>query len=297
MKRLFLILMSVLLCSISKSEDTPHRNGLRFTDYTFPLKGDVEQIEILEFSINPDNGREYPTDTTLIKFNQNGDVTYIYPYVDLTYTDVVHPTELYFLYNDSGYNTLIREIVDTGFGDLIYETHYTYNDDWQKTRGEEYNDKGALLHTEEFIYDSQGHLTTEKHIKGNDLVIYVYDADMNVIYIEEYYEGRLFSKMNRTYDAGGNIIQETLYSSNRFDEMELRSTETYFYDENGFLYSRESKSPIPEMFLKYSKDSRTETTDSWTYKCDAYGNVIEKISYVTDTSCPRYRTEYRISYR
>ena len=51
------------------------------------------------------------------------------------------------------------------------------------------------------------------------------------------------------------------------------------------------------MFLKYSKDSRTETTDSWTYKCDAYGNVIEKISYVTDTSCPRYRTEYRISYR
>ena len=116
-------------------------------------------------------------------------------------------------------------------------------------------------------------------------------------YIEEYYEGRLFSKMNRTYDAGGDIIQETVYCSNRFDEMELRSTETYFYDENGFLYSRESKSPIPEMFLKYSKDSRTETTDSWTYKCDAYGNVIEKISYVTDTSCPRYRTEYRISYR
>ena len=84
---------------------------------------------------------------------------------------------------------------------------------------------------------------------------------------------------------------------NAYDEMELRSTETYFYDENGFLYSRESKSPIPEIFLKYSKDSRTETTDSWTYKCDAYGNVIEKISYVTDTSCPRYRTEYRISYR
>ena len=41
--------------------------------------------------------------------------------------------------------------------------------------------------------------------------------------------------MNRTYDAGGNIIQETLYCSNRFDEMELRSTETYFYDENGVL--------------------------------------------------------------
>ena len=59
----------VLLCYISQAEKTPHRNGQRFTDYTFPLKGDVEQIEILEFYINPDNGKEYPTDTTIIKFN------------------------------------------------------------------------------------------------------------------------------------------------------------------------------------------------------------------------------------
>ena len=151
MKRLLLILISVLLCYISQAEKTPHRNGQRFTDYTFPLKGDVEQIEILEFSINPDNGKEYPRDTTIIKFNKNGDVTYIYPYVDLTYTDVVHPTELYFLYNNLGYNTLIREIVYLDVLTFVYETHYTYNDDWQKIRGEKYNDEGQSLHTEEFI--------------------------------------------------------------------------------------------------------------------------------------------------
>lgn len=298
MKRLFLILMSVLLCSISKSEDTPHRNGLRFTDYTFPLKGDVEQIEILGFKINTDNGKEYPTDTTLIKFNQNGDVTYIYPYVDLTYTDVVHPTELYFLYNDLGYNTIIREIQYLDELTFVYETRFTYNDNWQRIRGEEYRDDGQILHTEEYTYDSQGYLTAKKYIRRNDLVIYTYDNYLNVVAIEEYYEERLLSKTIRTYNTEGKVIQETVYHSNRLlDEMEIYQTTTYFYDENGFLYSRESKSPIPEMLLKYSKDSLTETTDSWTYKCDAYGNVIEKISYVTDTSCPRYRTEYRISYR
>ena len=128
-------------------------------------------------------------------------------------------------------------------------------------------------------------------------MIYIYDDDMNVVEIEEYHEGRLYSKTNRTYNAEGKILQEIVHHSNKFNEMEKSVTTTYFYDENGFLYSRESKSPIPEMFLKYSKDSHTETTDSCTYKCDAYGNVIQKISYVTDTSCPRYRTEYRISYR
>ena len=285
---------------ISQAEKTPHRNGQRFTDYTFPLKGDVEQIEILEFFINPDNGKEYPTDTTIIKFNKNGDVTYIWPYVNTRYTDIVHPTELRFLYNNLGYNTLIREIVDTGFSefsDVIYETHYTYNADWQKIRGEKYNDEGQSLHTEEFIYDSQGRLATEKYVKGSELVIYTYDDDMNVIEIEEYHEGRLYSKTNRTYNAEGKILQEIVHHSNRFNEMEKSVTTTYLYDDNGFLYSRESKSPIPEMFLKYYKDSRTETTDTWIYKCDSYGNVIEKISYDTDSSRPNYRTEYRISYR
>ena len=133
MKRLFLILMSVLLCSISKSEDTPHRNGLRFTEYSFPLKGDVEQIKIIGIAINPDNGTEYPRDTTLIKFNQNGDVTYIYPYVDFNY-DVVCPTELYLLYNDLGYNTIIREIQYLNVLTFVYETRFTYNDSGRKLR-------------------------------------------------------------------------------------------------------------------------------------------------------------------
>lgn len=297
MKRLLLILISVLLCYISQAEKTPHRNGQRFTDYTFPLKGDVEQIEILGFSINPDNGKEYPRDTTIIKFNKNGDVTYIWPYVDSRYTDIVHPTELRFLYNNLGYNTLIREIVYLDVLTFVYETHYTYNADWQKIRGEEYNDEGQSLHTEEFIYDSQGHLETEKYVKGSELVIYIYDDDMNVVEIEEYYKGRLYSKTNRRYNADGKILQEIVHHSNQFNEMEKSVTTTYFYDDNGFLYSRESKSPIPEMFLKYYKDSRTETTDTWTYKCDSYGNVIEKISYDTDSSRPNYRTEYRISYR
>ena len=297
MKRLILILTSVLLCYILQAEKIPYRNGQRFTNYTFPLKGDIEQIEVLGFAINPDNGKEYPRDTTIIKFNKNGDVTYICPYVDSRYTDVDSPTELRFQYNNLGNNTLMREIVDTGFSDIVYDTRYTYNDDWQKVRGENYNEDGEIIYTEEYFYDSQGYLATEKYVKGSELVIYIYDDDMNVIEIEEYHEGRLYSKTNRTFNAEGKILQEIIHHSNKFNEMEKSVTTTYFYDDNGFLYSRESKSPIPEMFLKYYKDSRTETTDTWTYKCDSYGNVIEEISYDTDSSRPNYRTEYRISYR
>ena len=297
MKRLILILTSVLLCYILQAEKIPYRNGQRFTNYTFPLKGDIEQIEVLGFAINPDNGKEYPRDTTIIKFNKNGDVTYICPYVDSRYTDVDSPTELRFQYNNLGNNTLMREIVDTGFSDIVYDTRYTYNDDWQKVRGENYNEDGEIIYTEEYFYDSQGYLATEKYVKGSELVIYIYDDNMNIVEIEEYYEGRLYSKTNRTYNADGKILQEIVHHSNRFNEMEISVTTTYFYDDNGFLYSRESKSPIPEMLLKYYKDSRTETTDTWTYKCDSYGNVIEEISYDTDSSRPNYRTEYRISYR
>lgn len=290
--------MSVLLCSISKSEDTPHRNGLRFTEYSFPLKGDVEQIKIIGFAINPDNGTESPRDTTLIKFNKNGDVTYIYPYVDYNY-DVVCPTELYLFYNDLGDNTRIREIV-YGLAELTieYETRFTYNDSWQKIKGERYNEDGKILHTEEYVYDSHGCLTTKIYISGNECAVYTYDNQMNVVEIEEYYDDKLFSKTLRTYNTEGKIKQEAVYYLNRLlDKMEINRTVTYFYDDKGFLFSKEMKSPIPEAFLKYSKDSLTETTDSWTYKCDAYGNVIEKITYVTNTSRPRYRTEYRISYR
>lgn len=197
-----------------------------------------------------------------------------------------------------GYNTIIREIQYLDELTFVYETRFTYNDNWQRIRGEKYRDDGQILHTEEYTYDSQGYLTAKKYIRGNDLVIYTYDNCLNVVAIEEYYEERLLSKTLRTYNTEGKVIQETVYHSNRLlDEMEIYQTTTYFYDENGFLYSRESKSPIPEMFLKYYKDSRTETTDTWTYKCDSYGNVIEKISYDTDSSRPNYRTEYRISYR
>ena len=281
----------------AQEKQTTYRNGQKYTEYTFPLKGDVEQIEIFGFYINPDDGKEYPRDTTLIRFNANGDVTYICPYVDSRYTDVYSPTELRFQYNNLGYNTLMREIVDTGFSDIVYDTHYTYNDDWQKIRGENYNEDGGIIYTEEYFYDSQGYLTHEKYIRGDEQVIYTYDADMNVIEIEEYYNGKLNSKTHRTYNQDGKPAQETVYKSNRSGELEINQKTTYFYTENGCLSSSESRSPIPEIFSKKAKDFRTETYDLQTYKCDSYGNVIEKTYYQTDSSVPEYRIEYRISYR
>ena len=298
MKRLFLLFVSIIICSVSYADKAPYRNGQRFTPYEFPLKGDVEQIEIIKFRTNPDNGEEYPKDTTIVKFNKNGDVTCIYPYVNTRYTDVVWPTELRFLYDDSGHNTFICEIVEMFDVYYTYATSYAYNADGQKVSGVEYNDDGSIIHTEEYIYDSLGRLTTEKYIRGNDLVIYSYDDDMNVISIEEYYEERLWIKKCRIYNQEGKLTQETEYHSNKLrGRMEIDEISTYFYDNNGFLHSSEFKFPIDEFLREYFKISRTEDTWVGTYKCDQYGNVIESISYDVDSPRQKYRTEYRISYR
>ena len=128
MKRLNIIIITILICALSQAQNPPYRNGQRLTDYNFPLFGDVKTIEYTRFSINTYTGEEYLRDTTIIRFNKNGDVEYINPYVDLTYTDVVYPAELRFLYNNLGYNTLTREVIDYDYMDVVYDTYYTYVD-------------------------------------------------------------------------------------------------------------------------------------------------------------------------
>lgn len=297
MKRLVLIVITLLICVLSQAQNPPYRNGQRLTEYNFPLFGNVKTIEYTCFYINPDTGEEYPRDTTIIRFNKNGDVEYINPYVDLTYTDVVHPTELRFLYNNSGYNTIIRKVIDYEYMDVIYETYYTYDEDWRRIKGETYDEEGKLIYTEEYIYDRQGHLIHEKSDKGVGLVICTYDANMNIILIERYIREKLEKKTSRTYDEDGKLIQEVKYSSNRLNEMEARKTTIYSYDENGVLISSETKSPIPEIFQKHITDSRTETTDRTAYRCDSKGNVIEETYYPDGSTTPRFRIEYKISYR
>ena len=297
MKRLNIIIITILICALSQAQNPPYRNGQRLTDYNFPLFGDVKTIEYTCFSINTDTGEEYPRDTTIIRFNKNGDVEYINPYVDLTYTDVVYPAELRFLYNNLGYNTLTREVIDYDYMDVVYDTYYTYDEDWRRIKGEIYNEDGKLLYTEEYTYDRQGNLTHEKSNKGGELVVYTYDTNMNIILIERYIGDKLVEKTNRTYNENGKLIQETTYSSNRLNEMEISETTLYSYGENGVLISSETKSPIHEMFLQYITDSRTEITDRTIYKCDSYGNVIEETYYPNDSTSPQFRIEYKISYR
>ena len=120
---------------------------------------------------------------------------------------------------------------------------------------------------------------------------------MNIILIERYIGDKLVEKTNRTYNENGKLIQETTYSSNRLNEMEISETTRYSYGENGVLISSETKSPIHEMFLQYITDSRTEITDRTTYKCDSYGNVIEETYYPNNSTSPQFRIEYKISYR
>ena len=287
----------------AQERQTTYRNGQRYTEYAFPLKGDVEQIEIFDFFINPDDGKEYPRDTTHIRFNINGDVTYIYPYVDTRYTDIVFATELRFMYNNLGYNTLMREITDTGFADIVYDTHYTYNDDWQKIKAEKYNEDGKIIYTEEFIYDENGNLSCEKHSKGESLeFVYYYDDNMNIIETEEYTiteypNARLFYKTYMNYDEDGRILKETAYRITPKNESRLDYTIVFSYDENGLPSSKEKRAPIDELFIKHGFTSKTEQVDRATFKCDSHGNVIEKTVHPDGAERPKWKTVYRIKYR
>ena len=74
MKRLVLIVITLLICVLSQAHNPPYRNGQRLTGYDSPLSGDVESIGYAYISINPDTGKEYPRDTTTIKFNKNRDI-------------------------------------------------------------------------------------------------------------------------------------------------------------------------------------------------------------------------------
>lgn len=295
----------MLIGTSSLAQENTYRNGMRFNEYPFPLRGDVEQMEIIDIFINPDDGKEYPRDTTHIRFNKNGDVTYIYPYVEDEYHHIHFPyeTELRFMYNNLGYNTIMREIADTGFGDIVYDTHYTYNDDWQKIKGEKYNEDGEIIYIKEFLYDEDGHLSCEKHSKGESLeFVYYYDDNMNIIETEEYTiteypNARLFYKTYRNYDEDGRILKETAYRITPKNESRLDYTIVFSYDENGLPSSKEKRAPIDELFIKHGFTSKTEQVDRATFKCDSHGNVIEKTVHPDGAERPKWKTVYRIKYR
>ena len=301
MKRLFIILINMLLAytAMAQQNIATVRNGQGLTEYVYPLNGDIESIECISVKTNLDTGKEYSTVSSTISFNENGDVTCISPYKDLRYSDVVFPAVLRFIYDDSGKN--IKIIEEVYWDDKIlycYETVYTYNDKGQKIKGEEYNDKGQVLHTEEYIYDAYGKLISETYTHHTERIIYTYDANMNITHVEEYYNDRLSCTTDRTFNEDRKIVKEVLFHADRYGEMKLHNTTTYCYDDNGFLQSSESVTPLSEEFRRILKDPRTEQIIRTSYKCDPMGNVIEKkVVEPESRSGSDWKTVYNIKYR
>ena len=289
MKRLFIILINMLLAytAMAQQNIATVRNGQGLTEYVYPLNGDIESIECISVKTNLDTGKEYSTVSSTISFNENGDVTCISPYKDLRYSDVVFPAVLRFIYDDSGKN--IKIIEEVYWDDKIlycYETVYTYND------------KGQVLHTEEYIYDAYGKLISETYTHHTERIIYTYDANMNITHVEEYYNDRLSDTTDRTFNEDGKIVKEVLFQYYRSGEMKLEDTTTYSYDDNGFLQSSESVTPLSEAFRRILKDPRTEQIIKTSYKCDPMGNVIEKkVVEPESRSGSDWKTVYNIKYR
>jgi hypothetical protein len=212
---------------------------------------------------------------------------------------VVFPAVLRFIYDNSGKNTKIIE--EVYWDDKIAycnEIVYTYNDKGQKIKGEGHNDKGEVWHTEEYIYDAHGKLIKETYTQHTERIIYTYDANMNITHVDEYYNDRLSCTTDRTFNEDGKIVKEVLFHADRYGEMKLHNTTTYCYDDNGFLQSSESVTPLSEAFRRILKDPRTEQIIRTSFKCDTMGNVIEvKVDEPESRSGSDWKTVYNIKYR
>lgn len=301
MKRLFIILISMLLAYTAGAQQNiaTVRNGLGLTEYVYPLNGDIESIECISVKTNLDTGKEYPEVSSTISFNENGDVTCVSPYKDLRYSDVVFPAVLRFIYDNSGKNTKIIE--EVYWDDKIAycnEIVYTSNDKGQKIKGEGHNDKGEVWHTEEYVYDAHGKLIKETYTQHTERIIYTYDSNMNITHVEEYNNDRLSCTTDRTFDEYGKIVKEEVFQSDRSGEMKLENTTTYCYDDNGFLQSSESVTPLSEEIRRIFKIPGTEQIIRTSYKCDPMGNVIEKnVVEPESRSGSDWKTVYNIKYR
>lgn len=289
---IFCILMSTV--SIAQEGKAPYRCGQDMTKYNFPLYGDVEAIECRYVYINPDTGKEYPSDPTTIEFNEIGDVIFITPYINPDTDCVMLPATLRLIYNHCGQNTEIIERTYSGEEEFVTKTSYTYDDMGRKVKGERYNSEGKIFRTEEYEYryDSKGNLSKVIY-RENGILDWSrsYDTDMNIVEIKIYSQDFIWKIINNTYDENGNIIRSEECIFYKFKEMRYRTVTIYAYDENGFLMSNE------ECMESVSDTNTIINVDRKTYRCDSYGNVIEETYYPNGSSYPKSRMEYRIIYR
>jgi hypothetical protein len=71
MKRLNIIIITILICALSQAQNPPYRNGQRLTDYNFPLFGDVKTIEYTCFSILELVDYGYFDESEIVEYRDN----------------------------------------------------------------------------------------------------------------------------------------------------------------------------------------------------------------------------------
>lgn len=297
----FLCLLAPQIVAHAQKDRAPHRNGMEWSRYEFPLYGEVDSIICRCFSVNPDTGKEYheASEDYVITFNKNRDVVYISLCIDEPDTDLIFPAERRFWYNDMGQNTAIDHVMDLGVGDLIYVTYYTYDpDNSRRLKGEIYDEDEKLTGIENYVYDNDGHLL-KKEICSSDGELseeIIYDPHMNITQINEYFKGRLSGMTSNVYDECGRLLLSTVCTADPSDKMEIRHTDTYEYDERGCLVSKERKMPLLVLLPGQQGLSSREYTYRWEYESDLSGNIIKETYYPDSASMSWMIKHYRIVY-
>ena len=189
--------------------------------------------------------------------------------------------------------------MDLGFADLIYVTYYTYDpESSRRLKGEIYDEGKKLTGIENYVYDDDGHLLKKEicSSQGELFEEIIYDPHMNITQVNEYFNGRLSDITSNVYDECCRLLISTVSTAGRFDNMEIRHTDTYEYDERGCLVSKERKMTLLELLPGHQGLSSRENTYRWEYESDLSGNIIKETYYPDGASIPWMIKHYRIVY-
>ena len=171
-------------------------------------------------------------------------------------------------------------------GELTAETEY--DKAGNETKHTCYKSDGSIYVQDKYTYDNVGNLIVHESISGeyNSKETYEYDAAGDMIGRREYFDDDLYRRWEYEYDAAGRVKSDTVYNAD--GDMCGGKVHEYEYDEEGNVTS-----DVTSGFYNPNMDINIrQVFYSDEYQYDKAGNMIKRISYITDDEYLMSEWEY-----
>ncbi len=239
----------------------------------------------------------YSAETTTYTYDDLGRRTSMTTKSTYTYQGETETAESRTEYVYDVWGNLVKE-TDTGSGDYVNVTTYTYDDQANLIRREQQDNGGSSVDT--YVYDEKGNLvkeTSEDSYGWSYSTLYAYDDQGNMIrqqglnsegdvnYTEEYqYRNGLVTKV--VYQSAGDYFTETDYEyDDQGNNTLIRTRDNSGETENIMTYDAAGRM----IRVEYKGDGYGSVT---TYTYDAQGRETASETTNEDGTVSRYTTEY-----